>query len=383
MTKIDVLLPVYNCEKYITSALKSIQDQTIRDIRIIVVDDGSADNTGPLVLAESQSDARIVYHRQDNAGIVVALNNGLALCDAPFIARMDGDDISCPDRFAKELAYLEANPDCVAVSGRARHIDQNSSPLGTISTRKESRNADPCAIPAVEPYLLHPMLMARREALIQVGGYRDVYQSEDSDLYWRLSDIGSLYVLPEVVGDYRIHTDSVSSSSVVNGRQQAIWSQLAALSEQRRRKKENDLRFTKDFANDVKTRRGLAQAVAVASRGLSQSETAWFGCAVSAKLLELSYYRPYEPDTQDIAFIRHAIASDPDLKSRKSYGVIREAVLSCAVRLVGAGRYKDAVTLTGTNNIPKLIGRSVFRHILPKGLAEKIKQLVKAKKHIL
>lgn len=125
MARIDVLMSVYNCEKYIEKTIESIQCQTIHDIRIVIVDDGSIDTTGDIIKASATKDPRIEYHRQDNSGIVAALNHGLQYCTSPYIARHDGDDISYPDRFQKELDYLEANPNCVAVSGSVYNVYEN------------------------------------------------------------------------------------------------------------------------------------------------------------------------------------------------------------------------------------------------------------------
>lgn len=375
VAKIDVLLPTYNSAKYLKSAVDSIRKQTVSDIRIIIIDDGSTDATGSLIEEMKAIDPRIVYHHQENAGIVAALNNGLELCNAPYIARMDGDDISYPDRFEKELVCLEANPDYVAVSGLARHIDSEGKFLGTISTRKEAANANACALPAAEPYLLHPMLMVRRDAIKRAGGYRYVYQSEDSDLYWRLSDTGSLYVLPDIVGDYRMHSGSVSAASIIHGRQAAIWSQLAALSEQRRREGRPDCEFSPEQMETVKIQTVLHLIARSAEQtfNLNDSEILWFRSAVSAKFLELCYYRPYDPDKTDVQFILNSINSDTDIFNRPDYAKFRESIISASVRMLLSGRWKDALTLATPRRWPTLFARVFFRVAIPGTIKQWIK----------
>ncbi|RYD20647.1 MAG: glycosyltransferase [Lysobacteraceae bacterium] len=121
--QIDVLMSTYNAGRFLPETLASIQAQTIRDIRIIIVDDGSTDNSPELLAQAARQDPRIHVITQANGGIVAALNAGLAACTAPFIARHDADDLSNPDRFERQIRYLEANPDCVAVAGAARQID--------------------------------------------------------------------------------------------------------------------------------------------------------------------------------------------------------------------------------------------------------------------
>nr|WP_242012168.1 glycosyltransferase [Acetobacter oeni] len=366
-------MSVYNCERYISETLASIQAQTIKDIHIIIVDDGSTDRTGELVARAANNDERIIYHRQDNAGIVSALNAGLQYCKAEFIARHDGDDISYPERFEAELAYLETNPDCVAVSSVARHIDENGLHLGTISTRKDLTAADCFSVPAEEPYLLQPMLMLRRSALEMVGGYRNISVAEDSDLLWRLNAIGTMHIISDPLGDYRVHNASVSSQSVVHGRRLAVWSQLAAISEQRRLTKTTDLNFSSELKIRIESAMSLADMASAVRELLTEVEINWFGLAVSAKLLEICYYRPYEPEGSDITFIRHVTSSDENTSRCFKYAKLKEDILAAAIRLTLGGRWKDALKLLPPERWPVLFARAVFRVAFPSSVKSIIK----------
>lgn len=374
MPKLDILMSVFNCENYLADTLASIQNQTFTDYRLVIIDDGSTDSTGDIIRRYASQDSRVEYHRQDNAGIVAALNHGLEYCSAPFIARHDGDDISYPDRFEKELAYLEANPDCVAVSSTARHIDENDIPCGTISTRKDISAADCWSIPAVEPYLLQPMLMMRRTAVDEVGGYRNLSVAEDTDLMWRLNRIGAMHILPEPLGDYRVHAGSVSSLSIIQGRFLAIWSQLAAISEQRRVSQLPDIVFSNCLLQRLNTTISLNEMVDEIRGQLTDTEICWLCSAVSAKLLELCYYRPYEPDKSDIQFIRAAAINDSGIKSRKGYPAFQEAAMSASIRLLLSGKIHNALALLPPSRWPTLLGRAVFRTCLPDSLKARIKR---------
>src|SRR5690349_10856990 len=108
--RIDVLIPVYNGARTVASAVRSMQTQTLRDIRIHVVDDGSTDDTPQILRALADADDRIVVHTQPNGGIVDALNAGLARCTAPFVARHDADDLAYPQRLQRQLDYLLEHP---------------------------------------------------------------------------------------------------------------------------------------------------------------------------------------------------------------------------------------------------------------------------------
>ena len=241
--QVDVLIPVFNGVRTIRQAVRSIQDQTVRDIAIFIIDDGSTDATASILAEMAQADPRLRIISRRNGGIVDALNAGLREGSAPLIARHDADDIAYPERFEIQIRYLAAHPECVAVSCAARHIDEYDRPLGTTSRLKEPDRADLAWAPAREPYLLHPFLMVRRAAMTRVGGYRYVCHAEDSDLYWRLQEQGQLFNMTEVLGDYRMHTASVSSSSLQNGRMMALSSQLSGLSASRRRARQPDLDF--------------------------------------------------------------------------------------------------------------------------------------------
>lgn len=105
---ISVVLPAFNAERYIAKALESIQQQTHHNLEIIVIDDGSTDGTLSLVREMASSDERIRVFSRENRGLINTLNEGINLASGSFIARMDADDLSHPDRFRKQLEFLES-----------------------------------------------------------------------------------------------------------------------------------------------------------------------------------------------------------------------------------------------------------------------------------
>ena len=373
---IDVLMPAYNADWSLPDTLASIQAQTVRDIRIIIVDDGSTDDTASVLAAAAERDPRIHVITQPNGGIVAALNAGLAACTAPFIARHDADDLSDPDRFERQIRYLEANPDCVAVAGAARHIDEAGRDLGTQSRLRNLAKADAGDIPASEPYLLHPMLMVRRTEIQAVGGYRLVLVAEDTDLYWRLRERGRLHNLPELLGSYRMHAASLSSQSIFNGRQMALSSQLAAISARRRASNVDDLVFDAAFLREIKQPLSMAALHDLGSRNLTVAERNWLAVAQSMKLLELCFYRPFELTLADCWFIHTAIAKHGDVVPVRCVHSVREALIGTSVRMALRGRIKSAVVLAWPNLLPLVVLRLLFRIGLPTDLRSRIKQMM-------
>lgn len=306
---VDVLLPVYNGAATIAESVESLLAQTMTRLRILVVDDGSKDAT-PQILADlSRRDPRVVVITQPNGGIVEALNHGLSHVIAPFVARQDADDISFPDRLERQLAAFEANPGLVAISGSCIHIDGEGRETGTRYTIPDADAADSHSLPATEPYLLHPFLMVRAEAFAAAKGYRYVFHSEDTDLYWRLRETGRLKNFPEALGKMRLHAGSISNASLQNGRIMAVQSQLAAISARRRAAGREDLPFPRTALAEYRTAANLEAMIAIAGRSLDHAERDFLRKAAAVKLLELASGRLYEIDDVDCGFVRDVYAS--------------------------------------------------------------------------
>ena len=126
---VSVLLPVYNGERYLAGALRSILLQTFPRYELIVVDDGSTDDTGGILKSHSDSRIRVVRHAR-NLGLVAALNTGLAASRGRFIARMDVDDISLPMRLERQVAFLSRNSHVGACGSWFRASDGHKSFVG-------------------------------------------------------------------------------------------------------------------------------------------------------------------------------------------------------------------------------------------------------------
>jgi glycosyltransferase involved in cell wall biosynthesis len=358
---VDVVVPVFNGAKTIRAAIESLQAQTLSRIRILIVDDGSTDDTPHLLTEMAAEDARLQIIRQPNGGIVSALNAGLAHCRAEFLARQDADDVSYPQRFERQLGYMREHPQCVGVSGAARHIDEDGRFLGVVIRLPSPDRADAKWLPAREPYLMHPFLMARTSALRFVSGYRYVVHSEDADLYWRMQEHGHLHNMDAVLGEYRMHSDSISGSSVSNGRTQALSSQLAAISALRRRVGRTDLTFTKEAVERYRAAASLTEIFKLGCHGLTPSEAQHLEIALAAKLLELADYRPYELELEDCRFIRRALAKTMHIANRKNRAELTRLTLRAAARLLRKGLFKEASTVVPTSHYPSAAARLAKR----------------------
>ena len=374
---IDVLMAAYNAAWSLPQALASIQAQTIQNIRIIVVDDGSTDDTADVLARAAAQDPRIVAITQPNRGIVEALNNGLSQCKAPLIARHDADDLSNPDRFEIQSSYLEANPDCVAVSGGAVYIDEQGELTGAHAKPSPPELADAGWVPAREPYLKQPFLMVRRESLLAVGGYRPFRVAEDSDLCWRLIEIGKLHNLQQSFGSYRVHARSISSTSTRSGRIIALCSQLAALSARRRYANFPDLEFRRGDDDDYLEAVSLDDFYAIGCKKLSKHEYPRLRLSMAAKLIEICHYRDFEPDKDDARFIQAAVRDEIGLVEEANRVFLLDSIMVTALRLAGKGHVIEAILLLPRQRWPVLAARLAFRFGLPEDLRVRLKKAVR------
>jgi len=344
VAQIDVLIPAYNAESTIEAAVASIQSQTVRDIRIIVVNDGSTDRTQEVLNRIAANDERVHVLTTANGGIVSALNTGLAICNAEYVARHDADDLAYPNRFEAQLDFLQSKKEYVAVGSNVRHIDQHGNPIGTQSRLYGDVQPNPDWLPSKEPYLMHPFLMVRLDAIRKVDGYRNVVHAEDTDLYWRLLGLGRLHNLRDIHGEYRIHSGSISSASILNGRVAAVASQLAAVSYKRRLQGLTDLDFPSRLRGDYERAKSLSGILEFAGQSLSADERLYLRDATAAKLLSLMEYRPYVPDHEDCMLIGKAFSGSGSitkqnkreigrLKGKAALRLLKQGKLSCVFAL--------------------------------------------------
>lgn len=208
MTKISVVMPAYNAEKYIGEAIESILNQTFADFEFIIINDGSTDSTRECVL--SYFDERIVYlENEQNLGIVDTLNKGLERVSGEYVARMDADDVAMPVRLEKQISYLEKNKD-IGVLGTGICIfgdgidDQNR----VFSTDSEQLKAELI----FSSCIAHPSVMIRRSVLKNNGlRYEKKYAgAEDYKLWWEIAKVSRIATLPDILLKYRVHSSQIT-----------------------------------------------------------------------------------------------------------------------------------------------------------------------------
>lgn len=207
---ISVVLPVFNGGSFLDLAIKSILAQSFTDFELIILNDGSTDQSIKVIKYFAEKDSRIVVVDRENRGLVATLNEGVQLARADLIARMDADDVCDLHRFERQFAYLTTNSNCVAVGSRILLIDPDGLPIRVFVDALQHDEIDSGNMSGVGSHICHPTVMFRRDAALLVGGYRDEFRhAEDVDLFLRLAEVGKLANLREVLLNYRQHLNSV------------------------------------------------------------------------------------------------------------------------------------------------------------------------------
>ena len=206
--KISVVMAVYNGEKYLRAAIDSILHQTCPNFEFIIIDDCSTDNTANIL--KSYTDHRIqVVRNEKNLRLPASLNKGLKIARGKYIARMDADDISMPDRFEKQVKYLEAHQDVAVIGGSFQVFNEIGENLYI--------NKAYCDEMLDKYYLLpspigHPTAMLRQSMTVDEGFFYDekYTSAQDYDLWLRIAKKHKINNIPDVVLKYRVHTNIIS-----------------------------------------------------------------------------------------------------------------------------------------------------------------------------
>lgn len=187
--KVSIIMGTYNSQETVISSIESIINQTYKDWEFIIIDDGSIDNTYRLLKEKYNSDSRIIIKRnKQNLGLAQTLNNCLEVARGTYIARMDSDDISHPERIQKQVSFLEKNKEFSFTGCNAELFDGR----GVWGVRKMYEYPDKEAFLFGSPFI-HPTIMIKKEVYNNLNGYRvckETLRAEDYDLFMRIYETG-------------------------------------------------------------------------------------------------------------------------------------------------------------------------------------------------
>jgi glycosyltransferase involved in cell wall biosynthesis len=265
---ISVIMPVYNAEGYLPAAVESVLTQTFADFEFLALDDGSTDRSLSILRAYEKNDSRLRVLTRENRGLVASLNELIDAARGRYLARMDSDDICRPQRFAKQISYLEDHPACVAVGSRVLFIDPEGNPIFEAPNELTHEEIDAAHMSGdLTMRICHPSVLMRKAAVVGVGKYRQEFDvGEDWDLFLRLAEVGRLANLSQVLFEYRQHLGAACYSNA---------------------RRDVSPKFVKRAVEDAAERRGLAinpetLGTPVDLETPAQTHRKWAWCALSA-----------------------------------------------------------------------------------------------------
>ena len=210
MPKVSVVLPVYNGERFLGEAIQSVSDQTFHDFELLVVDDGSTDNTEATV---RQFKGPIIYHRQENQGAGVARNLGVAFAQGEWIAFIDADDIWDTQKLSTQLDYLEEHPNVSFVycdmdlTDAEGHLIEASFLSAALARRKRKRRRNLVSLAFHnQPFPYPSAVMCKRELFLKTGGFNPRFGKnyhEDFELFARMARVSPVHFMPQSLVRYR------------------------------------------------------------------------------------------------------------------------------------------------------------------------------------
>jgi glycosyltransferase involved in cell wall biosynthesis len=209
MVRATVLLPVRNGGRWLEETIQSLEDQTFKDFELLVIDDGSTDNSIDIIKQSNLQHIRIIPGPQQ--GLAKALALGVNEAKTEIIFRQDQDDISLPSRFQLQYNFLEENKDHVAVGSNATKIDEKGKKKGVIKSPNKSK--------AIEMYfnlsnpLVHSSITFRKSAVLAAGNYWSPSSDpfpEDFHLWSRLIKNGEIANIPKRLVKYRLSSKGIS-----------------------------------------------------------------------------------------------------------------------------------------------------------------------------
>ena len=220
---ISIIMPFYNAAPFLAEAVKSMLEQTFSNYEFIIINDGSTDESEKII--QSFSDKRIKYIlNPENKGLVYSLNIGLESAQGLLIARMDGDDISLPDRLERQFEYLRMHPDADLVATQVQLINENGQHTGFWKEDRENNSPELIReFLAINNCIAHPTILAKADIIKKLGYRASQGQAEDYDLWLRWISAGkTIHKLNEVLVKHRILPNSFTRN-----RQKNVFYKLA------------------------------------------------------------------------------------------------------------------------------------------------------------
>jgi glycosyltransferase involved in cell wall biosynthesis len=217
-------MPVFNGERFIGDAVRSVLASRFADLELLVLDDGSTDDSVREAERAAAGDPRLHIVQLSHGGVAAARNAALRAARGELIANLDADDVMLPDRLERQVAFLDAHPEYVAVGSRVIMTDVEGRPLRVLIREFTHEEIDGAHLDGRPGALGNPTATFRADGARHIGGYRDDLHTtgEDHDFWLRLAEVGRLANLPEVLVRYRMHDRNASLDAADRERRHAV-----------------------------------------------------------------------------------------------------------------------------------------------------------------
>lgn len=224
-----VCIPVYNAMPYLPETLASVLSQSFRDFQILIIDDGSTDES--FAYLQTLSDPRITLVQQENVGLTATLNRMLEMVKSGWLIRQDADDIALPSRLQRLHEYMERYPDAGMIYSHAAHYQRGALKGLLMTTPTDETGLRSFLKTGYLPSICHPSIGLRVDAAREIGGYRFDLHVEDYDLYWRIGLNYDVVMIPETLLGYRMIGGSISAQNSQKQATNVLFIQYLLLSE--------------------------------------------------------------------------------------------------------------------------------------------------------
>ena len=208
---ISVLMPVYNAENYVEEAIRSILVQSYNNFEFLILDDFSSDKTLKIIKNYIKLDKRIkLFTNKKNIGLTKSLIKLIKFSKGSYIARMDSDDISHPERFRQQLEYFKKNPSLILIGTNGNKINKDGKVYSDLKLKELSQKQLKKKL-IFNNYFIHSSLMFKKKFYLKVGGYRGFFKyAQDYDLLCRMSKVGEMFNSNKKLINVRYHNNSLS-----------------------------------------------------------------------------------------------------------------------------------------------------------------------------
>lgn len=209
---VSVIMPVYNAGPFLVEAIESIRKQTVHNVELFIVDDASTDNSWKIIKRFVKRDKRIkAYRNKTNKGLVKSLNFLIPKTRGEYVARMDADDVSLPDRFARQIRYLETHPTAIACGGQEKIINEAGK---TIAHKYFPTDPKNCYRTIMNFMVIQPPLLMARGYIFRALRYDNhLFRNDDITLHFKLLRYGDFGNVNRVIFKYRMRANSVTHTN--------------------------------------------------------------------------------------------------------------------------------------------------------------------------